>query len=91
MRFSAEPSFSDLAQRIRNLQDLLEAECSVLTLGQYLQPTPQHLPVQRFVSPEKFDKWREIALEMGFAEAAGGQFVRSSYQARKLYQNVTSI
>ncbi|NQT69804.1 MAG: lipoyl synthase [Desulfobacteraceae bacterium] len=71
------------------LQDLLEAECSLLTLGQYLQPTPQHLPVQRFVSPEKFDKWREIALEMGFAEVASGPFVRSSYKARKLYRTVS--
>ena len=73
------------------LQDLRKAECSLLTLGQYLQPTPQHLAVQRFVSPEKFDKWRKIALKMGFAEAASGPFVRSSYQARKLYRTVTSI
>ncbi|MBW1751944.1 MAG: lipoyl synthase [Deltaproteobacteria bacterium] len=76
---------------LETLQDLLEAGCSLLTLGQYLQPTPQHLAVQRFVSPETFDKWREIALEMGFAGAAAGPFVRSSYQARELYQAVTSI
>lgn len=74
---------------LKTLQDLLEAGCSLLTLGQYLQPTPQHLAVQRFVSPETFDKWRKIALEMGFAGTAAGPFVRSSYQARELYQAVS--
>jgi len=69
-------------------QDLLDAGCRLLTLGQYLQPTQEHLPVERFVHPEEFDNWREIALEMGFAEVAGGPFVRSSYQARKLYHAV---
>jgi lipoic acid synthetase len=76
---------------LETLQDLRNTGCSLLTLGQYLQPTPQHLTVQRFVSPEKFDKWREIALEMGFAEAASGPFVRSSYQARELYRTVVSV
>jgi lipoic acid synthetase len=74
---------------LETLQNLLEAGCSLLTLGQYLQPTPQHLAVQRFVSPETFDKWRGIALEMGFAGAAAGPFVRSSYQAREFYRTVS--
>ncbi len=72
---------------IRNtLQDLLEAGCSILTMGQYLQPSKHHLSVARFVPPEEFDSWREKALQMGFAEVASGPFVRSSYQARELYR-----
>jgi lipoic acid synthetase len=70
------------------LQDLRDTGCRLLTLGQYLQPTQEHLLVDRFVHPEEFDNWREIALEMGFAQVASGPFVRSSYQAQKLYQTV---
>ena len=74
---------------IRNvLQDLLDAGCSILTLGQYLQPTKEHLPVERYVNPEEFDNWRETALEMGFSSVASGPFVRSSYRAKELYQSV---
>jgi len=69
----------------RTLKDLVDTGCSILTLGQYLQPTRQHLPVRRFIPPEEFDQWRETALEMGFSEAACGPFVRSSYHARELY------
>jgi lipoic acid synthetase len=69
----------------KTFHDLLEAECSLLTIGQYLQPTPEHLPVKRFIHPEEFDYWREIALKMGFAGVASGPFVRSSYQAKQLY------
>ena len=69
----------------KTFHDLLEAECNLLTIGQYLQPTPEHLPVKRFIHPEEFDYWREIALKMGFAGVASGPFVRSSYQARQLY------
>jgi lipoic acid synthetase len=72
------------------LQDLIDAGCRLLTLGQYLQPTKGHLPVKRFVHPKEFDHWREIALKMGFAEVASGPFVRSSYQAKKLYQTAVS-
>ncbi len=70
------------------LQDLLDTGCRLLTLGQYLQPTKEHLPVDHFIHPEEFDKWRDVALEMGFAEVAAGPFVRSSYRARQLYQAV---
>jgi len=70
------------------LQDLLDAGCSILTLGQYLQPSRQHLPVERYVHPEVFDNWREKALDMGFKAAASGPFVRSSYHAETLYQTV---
>lgn len=72
------------------LQNLIDAGCRLLTLGQYLQPTKGHLLVKRFVHPKEFDHWREIALKMGFAEVASGPFVRSSYQAKKLYQTAVS-
>jgi len=68
------------------LQDLLEAGCNILTLGQYLQPTSKHLKVERFIPPEEFDNWKEAALEMGFSEVASGPLVRSSYHAKELYQ-----
>lgn len=73
-------------QEIRKtLLDLLEAGCSLLTLGQYLQPSAGHIPVERFVTPEEFDEWRKIALEMGFSRVASGPLVRSSYHAGDLF------
>ena len=69
-------------------EDLLRAGCRLLTLGQYLQPTKKHLPVKRFIHPEEFKRWRETAIQMGFAQVASGPFVRSSYQAEKLYQSL---
>lgn len=70
------------------LGDLRAAGCSILTLGQYLQPTRDHLPVERFVPPEEFDRWKEIALAVGFSDAASGPFVRSSYRAQELYRSM---
>ena len=72
----------------RTFEDLLSAGCRMLTLGQYLQPSKDHLPVERFVPPEAFDRWRAFALQAGFEEAASGPFVRSSYHARELYKTV---
>lgn len=69
----------------RVMEDLLAAGCTILTLGQYLQPTSGHAPVERFVSPDEFDEWRAKALTMGFSGVAAGPLVRSSYQARELY------
>jgi len=65
------------------MQDLLENGCDVLTLGQYLQPTPAHLPVQRFVSPEEFAMYRQIGLQMGFDYVESGPLVRSSYHSER--------
>lgn len=65
------------------MQDLLDHGCDVLTLGQYLQPTPQHLPVQRFVTPEEFEMYRQIGLEMGFDYVESGPLVRSSYHSER--------
>ncbi len=74
----------------RTLQDLLEAGCRILTLGQYLQPTHKHLPVTRFATPDEFDHWQKIAYDLGFSEVASGPFVRSSYQAHELFQAANS-
>ncbi len=70
----------------QTFKDLLGAGCRILTLGQYLQPSKDHLPVYRFIPPEEFDIWRVTALQMGFAEVASGPFVRSSYHAKELFQ-----
>jgi len=71
----------------RTLEDLVKAGCCMLTLGQYLQPSKQHLQVERFIPPEEFDSWQKTALEIGFSQVAGGPFVRSSYHAKELFQN----
>lgn len=66
------------------LKDLLAAGCGILTLGQYLQPRKDCLPVARFVPPVEFDAWRKVALGMGFHRVAAGPLVRSSYHAKEL-------
>lgn len=68
------------------LQDLRNQGCRLLTIGQYLQPTPGNHPVRRYVPPAEFEAWAERALEMGFAGVAAGPLVRSSYQAAGLYR-----
>lgn len=70
------------------LQDLLETGCRLLTLGQYLQPSPNHLSIQRFVTPDEFEKWKSKAIGMGFTRVASGPLVRSSYHARELLQGI---
>lgn len=63
--------------------DLRAHDVDLLTLGQYLQPTANHLPVARFVTPEEFDRYREWALARGFRECVSGPLVRSSYRAEQ--------
>jgi lipoic acid synthetase len=63
------------------MDDLRSADVTVLTLGQYLRPTPMHLPVVEYVTPERFDEWKEVALSKGFRHIASGPLVRSSYHA----------
>jgi lipoic acid synthetase len=72
----------------RTLLDLREAGCRILTLGQYLRPSPEHLPVDAYVPPDVFEEWRKAALEMGFAQVASAPFVRSSYHAKESFQNL---
>ncbi len=68
---------------IETMQDLVNAGCDILTLGQYLQPTPKHLPVKEFVTPAQFAEYKEIGLELGFRYVESGPLVRSSYHAEK--------
>jgi lipoic acid synthetase len=63
------------------MEDLRAADCDILTLGQYLQPTLRHLPVVEFRSPEQFDALGRVARELGFVHVASGPMVRSSYHA----------
>ena len=70
-----------------SLAALAAVDCRMVTLGQYLQPSPEHLPVATYVTPEAFEGWRREALAMGFDQAACGPLVRSSYQARELFQS----
>jgi len=65
----------------QTVDDLREVGCQVLTMGQYLRPTPNHLPVVEFVTPEQFDFYGEIARKKGFEHVASGPLVRSSYHA----------
>jgi lipoic acid synthetase len=68
---------------VETMQDLRSVDVDVLTLGQYLQPTPKHLPVAEFITPEKFAEYKELGMEMGFKYVESGPLVRSSYRAEK--------
>lgn len=68
---------------IETLQDLAKAKVDIVTIGQYLQPSKKHLPVQEFIRPEQFDKYKQIGLELGFKYVESGALVRSSYRAEK--------
>ena len=68
---------------IETMQDLRSVEVDILTLGQYLQPTPKHAEVKDFITPEKFDEYQKIGIEMGFRFVESGPLVRSSYHAEK--------
>lgn len=65
------------------MDDLRAVGCDVMTLGQYLQPTPKHLPVKEFIRPEAFEKYKQAGLEKGFRFVESGPLVRSSYHAEK--------
>jgi lipoyl synthase len=65
----------------QTMDDLREVGCQVLTMGQYLRPTPNHLPVVEFITPQQFDVYGEIARKKGFEHVASGPLVRSSYHA----------
>jgi lipoic acid synthetase len=65
----------------QTMDDLREVGCQVLTMGQYLRPSPNHLPVVSYITPEQFDLYGDIARHKGFAHVASGPLVRSSYHA----------
>lgn len=68
------------------MDDLRRAKVDILTLGQYLQPTANHYPIDRYVSPEEFEKYRQWGLDKGFMEVVSGVFVRSSYRAEQVLE-----
>jgi lipoic acid synthetase len=69
------------AEILETLQDLRSVQCDRLTIGQYMRPSLDHLPVQKYWTPEEFDRLRDIARELGFAHVRSGPLVRSSYHA----------
>lgn len=71
------------AEVLETMDDLRSVGVDILTLGQYLQPTPKHLPVADFITPETFERYQEIGLEKGFRFVESGPLVRSSYHAEK--------
>ena len=68
---------------IETMSDLRSVNVDILTIGQYLQPTAKHLPISEFVTPERFDKYKVIGLDLGFRYVESGPLVRSSYHAEK--------
>lgn len=70
----------------RAMRDLIDARCDILTLGQYLAPSKNHYPVKEFIDPEKFNKYKELGIILGFKAVFSGPLVRSSYQAEELYK-----
>lgn len=71
---------------MQTMDDLRDADVDILTLGQYLRPTPNHLAVERFVTPAEFDAYRREGLDKGFVEVVAGPMVRSSYRAEQVLQ-----
>jgi len=73
------------------LQDLVDRKVDILTLGQYLRPTPDHLPIDRWVTPEEFVAWKEKGLAMGFGVVESAPLVRSSYHADEQSSKYTGV
>ena len=69
----------------QTLSDLRSVGCDIVTFGQYLRPQKRHLPVKEYVTPQKFNEWKEYALKAGFLYVASGPLVRSSYRAGELF------
>ncbi len=66
------------------MEDLRAVDCDILTLGQYLQPTPKHLAVAGFIPPEQFDTWRDFGESIGFLQVVASPLTRSSYHAEQV-------
>ena len=80
-----EDEIADALQRLRSI------DVKILTLGQYLQPTPKHLPVARWVTPEEFAQWKDQALSVGFTMVESGPLIRSSYHADEQSSYFTGV
>ena len=70
-----------VTELLETMKDIRNTECDILTIGQYLSPSPRHLPIQRYYTPEEFEELKEAGLEMGFRHVESGPLVRSSYHA----------
>ncbi len=73
----------------KTLQDIVSDQTDIVTIGQYLQPTPQHLPVDRWVHPDEFAHWKEFGLSIGLSVVESGAMVRSSYHADEQSEKYT--
>lgn len=77
---------------VQTLKDLREkSDCDLLTIGQYLAPTKEHLPIEKYYTPQEFEEIGSVANSLGFKHAASGPFVRSSYHAENQYRHIMSI
>jgi lipoic acid synthetase len=74
------------AEIVETMDHLREASVDILTMGQYLRPTRNHLEVQRYVTPDEFNHYRELGLARGFLEVVSGPLVRSSYRAERVLE-----
>jgi lipoic acid synthetase len=72
------------------MKDLRAVSCDIMTIGQYLQPYARRLPVERYITPEEFNQWREIGMGMGFHHVESSPLTRSSYHARQQTQGAAS-
>jgi lipoic acid synthetase len=68
---------------VATMRDLRGVGCDVMTIGQYMRPSPSHLPIARYYQPAEFDQLRDIGMSMGFRHVESGPLVRSSYHAHK--------
>jgi lipoic acid synthetase len=73
------------------LRDLSDVKCDIVTIGQYLQPSENHTPIDKFYTPDEFTALKQIALEMGIKYVESGPFVRSSYKAKDAYKYIRNI
>ncbi|MBU3958376.1 MAG: lipoyl synthase [Candidatus Omnitrophica bacterium] len=73
------------------MEDLIGAHCDILTLGQYLSPSGSHYPVKEFIAPQRFMRYKELGIILGFKAVLSGPLVRSSYQAEELYQEFNYV
>lgn len=76
---------------VETMRDLAELKVDILTIGQYLQPSKKHLPIERYYTLEEFDELRKIGLELGFKWVESGPLVRSSYHADKQVRELSKL
>jgi len=75
------------AEVVELMEDLRAVSCDIMTIGQYLQPHARRLPVDRYVTPEEFNRWRELGMDLGFHHVESSPLTRSSYHARQQAEN----